>query len=142
MIVYPFIHRSGCKRLLLILMLSVAFTVQADIDLNEALRLALTDDPVIAASQARAQALSDNAIADGQLPDPKLKTGIYNLPLDDFDIDREPTTQFRLGLVQDFPRGDTLEFKQKKSEWMANSEQAQTEVVQRMLVRDVRKNFL
>ncbi|MEN8205186.1 MAG: TolC family protein [Pseudomonadota bacterium] len=142
MIVYPFIHWPGCKQLLLILMLSAVSTVQADIDLNEAIRLALTDDPVIAASQARAQAFSDNAIADGRLPDPKLKTGIYNLPLDDFDINREPTTQFRLGLVQDFPRGDTLEYKQKKSEWMANAEHAKTAVAQRMLVRDVRRNFL
>jgi outer membrane protein TolC len=142
MIVYPFIRCPGCRRLLLIIMLSVAATVQADIDLNEAIRLALTDDPVIAASQARAQAFSDNAIADGQLPDPKLKTGIYNLPVDDFDLQREPTTQFRLGLVQDFPRGDTRHYKQKQSEWMASSEQAQTEVAQRMLIRDVRRSFL
>jgi outer membrane protein TolC len=120
----------------------VASTVQADLDLTEAIRLALTDDPVIAASQARAQAFSDNAVADGQLPDPKLRTGLYNLPLDDLDISREPTTQLRMGVVQDFPRGDTLQYKQQQTEWMALSEQANTEVTKRKLVRDVRKHFL
>ena len=128
--------------LLLFFLIPVTTTVEADLGLTEALRLALADDPVIAASQARAQALRDNAVADGQLPDPKLKTGIWNLPVDDFDINREPTTQWRLGLEQAFPRGDTLLYKQKQSEWIANSEQANTEAAQRMLVRDVRKNFL
>jgi hypothetical protein len=107
------IHETVCKWLLAVILLSGLATAQADIDINEAIRLALTDDPVIAASQARAQAFSDNAVADGQLPDPRLRTGIYNLPLDNFEFDREPTTQFRLGLVQEFPRGDTLKLRQK-----------------------------
>ena len=142
MICLRLIHETVCKWLLAVILLSGLSTAQADIDINEAIRLALTDDPVIAASQARAQAFSDNAVADGQLPDPRLRTGIYNLPLDNFEFDREPTTQFRLGLVQEFPRGDTLKLRQKKSEWMANAEVASTEAAQRMLVRDVRRNFL
>ncbi|MEA2094330.1 MAG: TolC family protein, partial [Pseudomonadota bacterium] len=142
MIYHRLIHGAVCKRLLVVILLSGLSTAQADIDINEAIRLALADDPVIAASQARAQAFSDNAVADGQLPDPKLRTGIYNLPLDTFEFDREPTTQFRLGLVQEFPRGNTLELRQKKSEWMANAEVARTEAAQRMLVRDVRRSFL
>ena len=75
-----------------------AASVHADLDINEAVRLALTDDPVVAASHARSQALQDNAIADGQLPDPQLKTGIYNLPTDNFHINEEPSTQLRLGV--------------------------------------------
>jgi outer membrane protein TolC len=116
--------------------------VQADLTIDEAVRLALADDPVIAASEARTEAYRDNAIANGQLPDPKLKTGIYNLPLDDFDINREPTTQFRLGIVQEFPPGDTRRLKQKQTEWLAISEHENSEIARRMLIRDVRKNFL
>jgi len=130
------------QAVLLSAMSIVSATVSAEIDIAEAVQLALSDDPVVAASMARTQALKDAAVADGQLPDPKLKTGIYNLPVDDFNINREPTTQFRVGLVQDFPRGDTLRYKQKQAEWMASSEQANTEAVRRMLVSDVRKNFL
>lgn len=126
----------------LLVLTTLALSVHADLDLNTAVKLALVDDPTVTASKARAMALGDNAIADGQLPDPKLKTGIYNLPLDDFDIDREPTTQLRLGLSQAFPRGNTLLYKRQQTEWLARAEQANTAVTERKLVRDVRKNYL
>ena len=127
---------------LMALLIWLPGTASADLDIAEAVSLALTDDPVVAASQARAQALRDSAVADGQLPDPQLKTGIYNLPVDDFDVSREPSTQFRLGLVQEFPRGDSRHYKKKQTEWMASAEQANTEAARRQLVRDVRKGFL
>ncbi len=114
----------------------------AALDLDESVRLALLDDPAIKAMQTRARAISDAAVADGQLPDPQLKTGLYNLPVDDFDIDREPTTQLRLGLVQAFPRGKTLQYKQQQTEWLAQAEMANSEITGRKLVRDVRKHFL
>ena len=114
----------------------------AALDLDESVRLALQDDPAIKAMQTRASAISDAAVADGQLPDPQLKTGLYNLPVDDFDIDREPTTQLRLGLVQAFPRGKTLQYKQQQTEWLAQAEMANSEITGRKLVRDVRKHFL
>ena len=40
--------------------------------LDETVRLALLDDPAIKAMQTRASAISDAAVADGQLPDPQL----------------------------------------------------------------------
>ncbi len=121
-----------------------AGNVQADTTLTLAAveQLALADDPAVGALASRAQALQEAAVADGQLPDPKLRTGLYNLPLDDFDASREPTTQLRLGLVQTFPRGDTLRYKQQQGEWMASAGQARTEVEQRKLLRDVRNSFL
>ncbi len=126
----------------LALLTALPFAVRADLKLNDAVQLALADDPAVAAIQARADALNEDAVADGQLSDPKLKTGIYNLPVDDFSIRREPTTQLRLGIEQAFPRGNTLRYKQQQTGWLASSEQAGAEVTQRKLVRDVRKNFL
>lgn len=126
----------------LIVLGSLATASRADLDIDETLRLALADDPVIAARQARSQAHSDNAVADGQLPDPTLKTGLYNLPLDDFELDEEPTTQLRLGLVQSFPRGRTRHFRRERSEWLAASEAAAAESAELQLVRDVRNSFL
>ena len=114
----------------------------AALDLDETVRLALLDDPAIKAMQTRASAISDAAVADVQLPDPQLKTGLYNLPVDDFDIDREPTTQLRLGLVQAFPRGKTLQYTQQQTEWLAQAELANSKITERKLVRDVRKHFL
>ncbi len=131
-----------CTRAALLVFFILPVNALAALDLDETIRLALLDDPTIKAMQTRASAISDAAVADGQLPDPQLKTGLYNLPVDDFDIDREPTTQFRLGLVQAFPRGKTLQSNQQQTEWLAQAEMANSEIMGRKLVRDVRKHFL
>ena len=65
---------------------------QSTLTLADAEQRARREDPAVGALQARTRAMQDTAIADGQLPDPKLRTGIYNLPLDDFDASREPTS--------------------------------------------------
>ena len=126
----------------MLLLLTLSASACADLDIHTAVRLALADDPLIAASKARSQAFRDNAIADGQLPDPKLKTGIYNLPTDNFHIDEEPSTQLRLGLQQAFPRGNTLRYRQRQSEWKARSATATAELGARQTSLDVRKYFL
>jgi len=133
---------TACRALLLLVLAAVSLQARAQLNLGEALRLAQADDPAIAASLARAQAHTDNAIADGQLPDPKLKTGIWNLPLDSMDINQEPTTRLRFGIEQAFPRGATLQHKQRQSEWLASAEQALSEAAARQLRRDVRDSFL
>jgi len=132
------------RQLLLALLLSLtpAASVHADLDINEAVRLALTDDPVIAANRARSLALGDNAIADGQLPDPQLRTGIYNLPTDNFHINEEPSTQLRLGVQQAFPRGKTLHYKQRQGEWQATAAMASAALNTRQTMLEVRKYFL
>jgi len=138
-------QRTQIKYLLLLtmsLLLIPASGARADLDIDEAVRLALTDDPLIAASQARSQALQDNAIADGQLPDPQLRTGIYNLPTDNFHINEEPSTQLRLGVQQSFPRGKTLHYRQRQGEWQARAATASAELSARQIVRDVRRYFL
>ncbi len=139
----PAIILPGLLTLLLpFTLLLVASHSHADLDIDESVRLALLDDPVIAASRARSQALGDAAVADGQLPDPKLKTGLYNVPLDDFDLREDPATQLRLGIEQSFPRGDTLQYRQRQSEWLATAMQAMSELAERKVQRDVRKQFL
>ena len=103
---------------------------------------ALQADPEVIASQARAEALDRQAIADGQLPDPKLGLGIYNVPVNDFSVTREPTTQFRTGIQQAFPRGETLRYRQKHTEWLSRAETAQTDMVKREIQRDLRQTYL
>jgi outer membrane protein TolC len=137
-----FITRQPTFALALLALITSTATAQSALTLSEVEQLALADDPAIGALQARTRAMQDMAVADGQLPDPQLRTGLYNLPLDDFDVGREPTTQLRLGIMQSFPRGDTLRYKQQQTEWMAKSEQANTGAMRRMLVRNVRNSFL
>jgi outer membrane protein TolC len=114
----------------------------ASLSITEAERLALRDDPAVVAAESRAAALRDQAVAEGQLPDPKLGVGVYNLPLDDFSIRREPSTQFRTRIEQTFPRGDTLQYHQQMTEWMSESESAQARLTRAEIRRDVRLAFL
>jgi outer membrane protein TolC len=138
-----FHYRNTARQAAALLALSLSsLPVAAALTLAEAERLALGDDPTVAASQARAQALREDAVAAGQLPDPQLKAGLFNLPLDTFDIDQEPTTQLRLGLQQTFPRGASLKHRQRQAEWNATSEQFRAEDEARKLVREVRDSFL
>ncbi|NNG12776.1 MAG: hypothetical protein HKM88_05950, partial [Halobacteria archaeon] len=105
--------RHAAASIVLLALSSSSLHAIAALTLAEAEQLALSEDPAVAASRARSQALREDAVASGQLPDPKLKTGLFNLPLDTFDIDQEPTTQLRLGLQQTFPRGATLKHRQR-----------------------------
>jgi outer membrane protein TolC len=116
--------------------------VYAALELDAAIRIALENDPAIAASHASARAQSENAIADGQLPDPRLKTALANLPVDDFDINSEPMTQLQLGIEQAFPRGDTLHYRQVRAESLAGVEKANAVNTTLQTVREVRRHYL
>ncbi|WP_456444743.1 TolC family protein [Thiolapillus sp.] len=110
--------------------------------LDDAERIALEKDPVVQAGLARSDALEAEAVADGQLPDPKFRTGLYNAPLDDFDLRREPSTQLRFGLQQAFPRGNTLAYKEKKTRAKASAERLRARLESLKILRDVRKTYL
>jgi len=114
---------------------------QEVLTLEAAEHYALQADPAVIASQSRAVALQEQAIADGQLPDPTLGLGVYNLPLNDFSVSREPSTQFRTKIQQAFPRGDTLHYQQKRTEWLGKAESAQADMAKREIQRDVRQAF-
>jgi outer membrane protein TolC len=110
--------------------------------LTEAERIAVDADPVIAADRARAQALGEAAVAEGQLPDPRLKAGVANLPLDTFRLNQQDMTQVVVGVEQSFPPGDTLRYRQRQGEWQSAAEQAGAQDTTRKLVRDVRSGYL
>ena len=84
--------------------------------LEQAEQMALMDEPGIVSQQWQMQSLSAQSIADGQLMDPKLQVGLVNMPTDTFDFDQENMTQFKVGIVQQFPSGDSLNIKQQKTQ--------------------------
>ncbi len=110
--------------------------------LAEAERLATAADPGVAARQARAEGLSQAAVADGELPDPKLRTGVYNVPLDDFDFTREPTTQWRIGVQQAFPPGKLRRYERRRTQWRAEAEAASARLALARTRRSVREAWL
>lgn len=91
---------------LLLLCAGVVYGAQAaPLSLQDAEALALLEDPSVQAVEAQSEALSEQAVAARQLPDPMLKLGVIGLPTDTFNLGQEPMTQVQLGVVQKFPRG-------------------------------------
>lgn len=110
------------------LLLLLAPIAQAEqLSLQEAEQIAVDSDPMFAGIQARSQALQEKSVADGQLPDPKLKLGLMNFPTDTFKRDQEPMTQLQLGVRQMFPRGNSLQHLSRRTALMADGEQSRAQ---------------
>jgi len=76
------------------------------------------------------------------LPDPKLRLGMFNVPLDTFSTTEDPSTQLRIGIQQEFPRGDTTDLKQQQSKWLAQAAMAKAEDERLQLLMNVRDTYL
>jgi cobalt-zinc-cadmium efflux system outer membrane protein len=73
---------------------------------DEALAVAESNAPSLAAAGARDAAARQAAIAAGELPDPKLIVGLDNLPVtgaDDWSLGRDFMTMQRVGVSQEWP---------------------------------------
>ncbi|MBI5041700.1 MAG: TolC family protein [Gammaproteobacteria bacterium] len=115
---------------------------QTPLTLAEAERLALANDVAVRESQAQAQALREQAVADGQLPDPALTLGAMSLPVDTLSRSTEPMTQLSVGISQAFPPGATLEHQAARTTHMAGAADAEAAARERGLLRDVREAYL
>jgi outer membrane protein TolC len=112
------------------------------LSLSEAERIAIQANPLVESYKATARSFNEESIADGTLPDPRLRVGAVNVPVDTFDFKQEQMTQIKLGIQQDFPRGDTLELKQQQSRLMALSAKARAADTKRKVLKDVRETYL
>ncbi|MGV6852375.1 MAG: TolC family protein [bacterium] len=98
-----------------------------ELSLDQAVSAAQQQDPWIVSSQYKQSALLSGSIAAGELPDPKVSVGLLNLPLDTFDFGQEPMTQFKVGVSQMFPRGDSLKIKKRQLQLKAAKQPYQRE---------------
>jgi outer membrane protein TolC len=101
-------------RLLLALLPALAWPAGAATSLDQAVAIAQHNDPWLVSSQFREQAIQARSTAAGSLPDPMVNLGFANLPTDSFDFDQEAMTQFKVGISQAFPRGDSRELDRKR----------------------------
>ncbi|RDV29128.1 TolC family protein [Alteromonas aestuariivivens] len=85
---------------------------QEALSLQHAIDIALSNDPWVKGSLLKQQALEEQVVAAGTLPDPTVSIGLMNLPMDSWSFDQEAMTQFKIGVTQMFPRGDALEIRQ------------------------------
>jgi outer membrane protein TolC len=87
---------------------------QQAISLEQAINLAQKNDPWLYSSQLKQEAVNHRSIASSTLPDPKISISMMNLPTDSWEFDQEGMTQFKVGVTQMFPRGNTLELKESQ----------------------------
>ena len=112
------------------------------LSLQQAEKLALATDPLVLRHQASSRAYSAESTANSTLPDPKLRLGVFNVPLDTFSTTEDPSTQLRVGIQQEFPRGDSTELKQQQSQWLAQAAMAQAKDESLKLLMNVRDTYL
>lgn len=97
-----------------------SFPSHASLSLDAAVQDALDNDHWVLSNRYTENAMRADAIASGELPDPKMRIALANLPIDSFDFNQENMTQLQLGLSQQFPRGNSLEVRQQQLNLMAD----------------------
>ena len=136
------LSRKYLIRVTVAIVLANAHGVSFALSLEQVERLALEADPVINGHLATSRSFEAEAVANGSLPDPKLRLGMFNVPLDSFSTTEDPSTQLRIGIQQEFPRGDTTDLRQQKSQWLAQAAIAQASDQQLQLLLNVRDTYL
>ncbi len=112
------------------------------LSLKQAEQIALESDPLVQSHRAASRSFTEESAADGTLPDPKLRLGMFNVPVDSFSITEDPATQLRVGIQQEFPRGNVLDLKQQQSVWLAQSSSAQADDAKLKILKDLRETYL
>ena len=112
---------------------------QAPLTLAEAQRRALEHSLQIPAQDAAVTASREMAVAAGQLPDPVLRLGIDNLPIDgpdQFSVGRDFMTMRRIGVMQEFTRSDKRQLRAERFEQEAQKSLAEKNAIIAFTQRD------
>jgi outer membrane protein TolC len=112
------------------------------LSLQQAEKLAIQADPVIEGYKASSRSFVDASVADDTLPDPMLRLGAVNVPVDSFDLQQEQMTQLKVGVQQNFPRGDVRSIKQQQSRYLSKASMSMADDAQLKILRDVRETYL
>ncbi|PHS18964.1 MAG: transporter [Kangiella sp.] len=88
--------------------------------LKQAVQSAIQYDPWLTVNKHQQDSLESMSVATGTLPDPKISLGIANIAAETFDFDQEMMTQFKVGISQTMPRGDSLNIKKQQIKLLAS----------------------
>jgi len=111
----------------------------ATLPFDRALRLAEERSRQLTAQDASASASRQMAVAAGQRPDPVLKAGVNNLPIDGpdrFSLTRDFMTDRSVSVMQEFTRRGKLEARSARFEREADVARARRELALANLQRD------
>lgn len=89
------------------------------LDLAGVIDSAIENDPWLSQSVRTQEALLEESVSEGALPDPRVTIGAANLPVDTFDTGQDAMTQATIGITQRFPRGDSRQLASEKKSRLA-----------------------
>jgi len=118
---------------------SLAGAAEPALTLPEAQRLAAARSRQLVAQDSAALASREMALAAGQLPDPALKVGIDNLPVtgpDAYSVTSDFMTMRRIGLMQEFTRGEKRQLRAERFEREAERAVAEKSAMLATIQRD------
>ncbi len=104
--------------------------------------LALHQQPLLDAQAAAVHAAREQSAADGQLPDPRLKLALQNLPVESLSLNRDPMTQSMISLEQVIPGGNKRQLRRSRGEAEAAQMSAELLAQRAMVARDAALAFL
>jgi outer membrane protein TolC len=112
------------------------------LSLERVQQLAVMGQPSVSALEANTRALRESAVAEGQLPDPRLKLGVLNVPDDSFALNRDGMTTSMIAVEQMFPGGDKRALRQRRMEAEAEQSAAEAATQRHLVQRDAALAFL
>ena len=120
------------RRIAVLAMLALTFSYASaqqaiPLTIAEAEDLALAAEPGQQAMRARAASLEEQAVVAGALPDPMLRIGLNNYPIQSGDFTTEGMTNAGATYRQAFPRGDTRELGSRKFTRLAEAQLQEAE---------------
>jgi len=122
------------------LALGASAALAQPLSLDDALRLGEAQSPRLAAQRHMLGSASEQVGRAGELPDPKLRLGIENLPVsgpDRFRYDRDFMTMRQIGWAQEFPNSAKREARNQRAERRRDVESAGLEAQRAALRRDI-----
>ncbi len=124
---------------------TAALGAEAGLSLEAAVQMATQRSSLIPAAELQAQAAREMAVAAGQRPDPVLKAGINNLPIDGadrFTLTRDFMTMRAVGVMQEITRPSKLGARSARYEREADAAQAARTLALTSLRRDAAMAWL
>ena len=113
---------------------------QAPLSLAEALSVAEARSPQLASAAYAATAARERGVAASQLPDPVLRLGLDNLPIngpDPFSLTADFMTMRRVGVAQEFTDSEKRNLRRQRGSVEADRELARREAARAVLRQDV-----
>lgn len=110
------------------------------LSLEEAIRLGEQNSPRLAAQRHALTAAAEQIGRAAELPDPKLRLGLENLPVtgaDRYRYDRDFMTMRSVGLMQEFPSGEKRRARNARAEAMHAFERANSDLQRSVVRREV-----